>query len=217
MSVAIVPTELLSLVTQRWSASSPRTQRVVRRIGLVLLLTLPCLALADPPSWAPAHGWRKKHDPYYEGYSGREWTDDYGVRSGSCNRSQIGAVLGAVAGGAVGSQVGKGDGRTAAIAVGAVIGAVIGSDIGRRMDKADRACVGHALELASSGSSVSWQNPNTQVTYQLTPLGNERYANGCRKFRLLAHGTFGLAEGRTVACPDAQGVWNLAPEKRASR
>lgn len=216
MNVAIVHTGLMNLVQQRWSPS-PRTQRVLRRVGLVLLLTLPCLALADPPSWAPAHGWRKKHDPYYEGYSGRQWDHDYGVRSGSCNRAEIGAVIGAVAGGAIGSQVGKGDDRPAAIAVGAVIGAVIGADIGRRMDKTDRACVGHALELASAGNDVSWVNPNTQVTYQLTPLGNERYENGCRKFRLIAHGTFGLAEGRTVACPDAQGVWDLAPEKRAAR
>ena len=216
MNVAIVQTELMNLMSQRKSLS-PRTQRVLRRIGLVLLLTLPCLAIAAPPAWAPAHGWRQKHDPQYAGYSGREWDHDYGVQSGSCNRAEIGAVLGAVTGGAIGSQVGKGDGRTAAIAVGAVIGAVIGADIGRRMDTTDRACVGHSLELAGPGDNVSWVNPNTQVTYQLTPLGNERYENGCRKFRLIAHGNFGLAEGRTVACPDANGVWNLAPEKQASR
>lgn len=216
MNVAVVPEELMNLVHQHWRLK-PRTQRILRRLGLVLLLTLPCIALAAPPSWAPAHGWRKKHDPEYRGYSGRQWDDDYGVRSGSCNRAEIGAVIGAVTGGVIGSQVVRGDGRPAAIAVGAVIGAVVGADIGRRMDKTDRACVGHALELAPAGSSVSWVNPNTQVTYQLTPLGNERYDNGCRSFRLIAHGAFGLGEGRTVACPDSQGVWNLAPEKRAAR
>ena len=215
MNVATVQTELLNLASQ-YRSLSPRTQRILRRVGLVLLLTLPCIAMADPPDWAPAHGWRQKHDAHYEGYSGRDWDDDYGVRSGSCNRSEIGAVIGAVAGGAIGSQVGKGDHRPAAIAVGTVIGAVIGADVGRRMDQTDRACVGHALELADSGEVVSWMNPNTQVTYQLTPLGNERYENGCRRFRLIAHGGFGLAEGRTVACPDAQGVWSLAPDRQAS-
>ena len=30
-------------------------------------------ALADPPKHAPAHGWRKKHDPYYVGFSGYRW------------------------------------------------------------------------------------------------------------------------------------------------
>lgn len=216
MNVTMVQTELTSLVNRRWPPS-PRTLHILRRIGLVLLLTLPCVAFADPPSWAPAHGWRQKHDPQYAGYSGRQWDHDYGVRSGSCNRAEIGAVVGAVAGGAIGAQVGKGDGRAAAIAVGAVIGAVIGADVGRRMDSTDRACVGHALELAPADDSVSWVNPNTQVTYQLTPMGNQGIDNGCRKFRLIAHGSFGLAEGRTVACPDASGVWTLAPEKQASR
>ncbi len=46
--------------------------------ALAAALTLP--ALADPPSHAPAHGWRKKNDPYYVGYTGRHWNDDFGVR-----------------------------------------------------------------------------------------------------------------------------------------
>ena len=60
-------------------------------------------ALADPPAHAPAHGWRKKHDPYYVGYTGTQWERDYDVTSGRCNREEIGAVLGGVAGGVVGS------------------------------------------------------------------------------------------------------------------
>jgi surface antigen len=139
------------------------------------------------------------------------------VRAGSCNRTELGAVLGAAAGGAVGSQVAKGDDRAAAIVVGAVIGAAIGSEIGHRMDRTDRACVGQSLELASVGESVSWTNPDTQVTYQLTPLGDERREDACRKFRLIAHGSFGLSEGRTVACPDSQGVWSLAPGLQVRR
>jgi len=215
MNVAMVQAELLNLVGASWSLS-PRSRRLLRRFALVLLLTLPCIALAAPPDWAPAHG-RRQHDASYEGYSGRQWNDDYGVRAGSCNRTEIGAVVGAVAGGAVGSQVAKGDDRAAAIVVGAVIGAAIGAEIGHRMDRADRACVGHSLELASVGKSVSWTNSDTQVTYQLTPLADERRDDGCRKFRLIATGGFGLSEGRTVACPDSQGVWSLAPELQAQR
>jgi len=41
----------------------PRTRRVLARILLVLLIALPCIALAAPPAWAPAHGWRRKNDP----------------------------------------------------------------------------------------------------------------------------------------------------------
>jgi surface antigen len=215
VNVAMVQTELLNLVGASWSLS-PRSRRLLRRFALVLLLTLPCIALAAPPDWAPAHG-RRKHDASYEGYSGRQWNDDYGVRAGSCNRTELGAVLGAAAGGAVGSQVAKGDDRAAAIVVGAVIGAAIGSEIGHRMDRTDRACVGQSLELASVGESVSWTNPDTQVTYQFTPLAEERREDACRKFRLIAHGSFGLSEGRTVACPGSQGVWSLAPELQLRR
>lgn len=197
-------------------------QTFTQRAGVALVLALPCVALATPPSWAPAHGWRKKNDPTYAGYSGREWDYDYGVRTGSCDRGRIGQVLGGVvggaAGGAIGAEVAKGsEHREVAIVVGTVIGAAIGSDIGRRMDKTDRSCVGHSLELANYGQSVKWTNPNTRVTYQLTPLDAERGDDGCRRFRLIAHGSFGLSEGRTVACTDGQGVWHLEDDRVSRR
>ena len=197
------------------------TTRLLRQAGLALIVAIPCVALAAPPDWAPAHGWRKKHDPYYRGYSGRDWDSDYGVTSGSCDRGRvgqvIGGVVGGVAGGAIGSEVAKGSpNRDVAIVVGAVIGATIGQEIGRRMDKTDRSCVGHSLELAATGHAVKWTNPNTRVTYQLTPLDESERHDGCRAFRLIAHGSFGLSEGRTTACPDSTGVWNLAPGERAS-
>ena len=34
-------------------------------------------ALSQPPPHAPAHGWRKKNDPYYVGYTGRQWERDF--------------------------------------------------------------------------------------------------------------------------------------------
>ena len=195
---------------------------LAQRAGIALLMALPCVALATPPAWAPAHGWRKKNDPTYAGYSGRDWDYDYGVRSGSCDRGRIGQVLGGVvggvAGGAIAGEVAKGSAeRNVAIVVGTVIGAAIGSEIGRRMDKTDRSCVGHALELADYGQSVKWTNPNTRVTYQLTPLDAEHGDDGCRRFRLIAHGSFGLSEGRTVACTDGRGVWQLEDDRITRR
>ena len=110
------------------------------RGALALVLTLMSAAvLADPPDHAKAHGWRKKHDPAYVGYTGREWERDYGIVEGSCHRKEIGTVVGAVVGGAIGSQVGDGSGRTAAIIVGSVLGAVIGREIGRDLDDGDQA------------------------------------------------------------------------------
>ena len=192
--------------------------KAMRRIATSLLLAgctaVAVPAFADPPAHAPAHGWRKKNDPGYAGYSGRQWERDYGVRSGRCDRSEIGAVLGGVAGGVIGAEAGKGEDRGAAIVLGTVIGAAIGYEIGRSMDVTDRSCVGHALELTEPGQTVSWTNLNTRVSYKLTPTGDAGRVDGCRKFRLIATGGFGLSEGRTVACPRSDGTWDVASDAR---
>lgn len=164
--------------------------------------------LSDPPEHAKAHGWRKKHDPRYVGYTGRGWERDYGVVEGSCNRKEIGTVLGAVVGGAIGSQVGDGTGRTVAIIVGSVLGGIVGREIGKDLDEADRGCFGHALELVEAGRSVRWINDRTNVSYVLTPLASTDSKN-CRRFKLK------MSEGRNSkssegrACRDGDGVWRI--------
>src|SRR3989304_2554462 len=67
---------------------------------LVLALAfLPPPALSDPPPWAPAHGWRKKNDPHYVGYTGKKWERDYGIIGGRCHTAAVGAALGGAVGG----------------------------------------------------------------------------------------------------------------------
>src|SRR5678815_5573926 len=107
-------------------------------IAMVALTIVPVPAPADPPPWAKAHGWRKKNDPNYVGYTGKKWPQDYGVVEGHCDTDKVGAV--------VGSKVGSPENRPVAIVVGTVLGAVIGAKVGRALDEADRACMGHALE-----------------------------------------------------------------------
>ena len=174
----------------------------------VMCFALPDAGFADPPDWAPAHGWRDKDDHHkkkkgkhkqshhrghdddyrdrrYSDYDGKDWPSDYGVIRGECDREAIGAVLGGVVGGVIGSRTSSSEDRKVAILLGGVIGAVIGAEIGRRMDEGDRACMGHALELSSDGRPVAWRNDQKQAEFILTPL--EIYShdgNACRHFEL---------------------------------
>lgn len=174
-------------------------------VGLTLLCTLS--AFAEPPDHAKAHGWRKKNDPNYVGYTGRAWENDYGILEGNCNRKEIGTVIGAVVGGAIGSQVGDGSGRAVAIIVGSVIGAAIGREIGRDLDDGDRACVGHALELAKDGQRVRWSNEKTGVTYVISPLAAAKRGDSCRPYKLTAtrNGKSTTSDGK--ACRSGDGTW----------
>ncbi len=119
------------------------------------LAALAAPAFADPPDWAPAHGWRDHHDGDAPGYV---WArvervtpiyarSAYPVRREACEQqpgyvvsqeryhtgsgSTAGTLLGAVIGGALGNQVGHGGGRTAATIAGAVVGGAIGNNATR--------------------------------------------------------------------------------------
>ncbi|MEO1765966.1 RT0821/Lpp0805 family surface protein [Thiobacter aerophilum] len=186
----------------------PTRLRTVLLLLVMMLALLPPAGWADPPAHAPAHGWRKKHDPYYLGYAGKKWPHDYGVLVGRCDYAAVGAVLGGAVGGAIGSQVGQGQGRTVAIIVGTVVGAVLGAQIGRDLDEADRACIGHTLELAPPGQRVVWVNPNTGIEYVVVPTRNFQLDDrDCREFAMerIRDGRRVMSKGQ--ACRDATGSW----------
>ena len=167
-------------------------------------------ALADPPAHAPAHGWRAKHDPYYVGYTGHHWSDDYGIREGRCDRDRVGTVLGAVVGGTVGSTVGSGDNRLIAILAGATIGAIIGHEIGQDMDRDDHACLGHSLELLDDGHRVHWDGARAGMSYTLTPEGRfERDDHACRRFTLVRESDGRRITKRGNACRFGEGEWRM--------
>lgn len=185
----------------------------------LLAATMACListvasvpvALADPPPHAPAHGWRAKHDPYYVGYTGHRWNDDYGIRAGRCDRDRVGTVLGAVVGGAVGSAVGSDDNRLIAILAGATIGAIIGREIGQDMDRNDHACFGHSLELLDDGRWVRWDGARSGIRYTLTPAGRfERDDRVCRQFTLVRESGGRQITRRGSACRYGEGEWRM--------
>lgn len=188
-------------------------QTAGRRAILVMALLAGCWSaqvLADPPAHAPAHGWRKKNDPNYVGYTGTRWERDYDVASGRCNREEIGAVLGGVAGGVVGLKVTAPEHRTVGIIVGAVAGALIGAKIGRELDEGDRGCFGHTLEIARPGDRVTWMNRTTGVSYVVIPGASARESAGsCREFTLEATAGGKKARRAGTACQTSQGVWKI--------
>lgn len=193
----------------------------MRHTAVSLALTLltgviATTALADPPSHAPAHGWRKKHDPDYKGYSGKKWQNDYGILQGQCDAKSLGETLGKSVGGSVGSQVGGGQGKEIAILVGEVLGQAIGTKVFKGMGDikdvagTDRACLAHALELAKGGQKVAWINPVNNMRYLLTPQG-ARQINGrqCRDFKLNVTGSGVTETASRSACVNASGSWEI--------
>lgn len=181
-------------------------------------------AFADPPPWAPAHGYRNKHhhndaegdDDDYERAPRRvrvqpAYAGQYGVERGTCNRAALGQVLGGVTGAAVGSTIGKGNGKTAAIIGGTILGTIVGGNIGQSMDRVDQGCVGQVLEYAPDNRQVRWTDPRAGTRYQVTP--NHRYQNQqgqyCREYV-----TNAVIDGRSqqvlgIACRQPNGAWQM--------
>ena len=179
---------------------------------LAALIAIPVPVIAAPPDHAPAHGWRKKNDPNYAGYTGKKWAKDYGVMEGRCNTAAVGAVVGGVVGGVVGSKVSSREDRPVAIILGTAIGAVIGHTVGKELDNSDRGCMGHALELAGDRHTVAWTNKQTGVAYRLTPTrGFKEGSTPCREFTTqVSTGKKGKGKNDTVkgvACRRGDGEW----------
>ncbi|HEX6993962.1 MAG TPA: RT0821/Lpp0805 family surface protein [Gammaproteobacteria bacterium] len=180
-----------------------------RIIALALTAAVAAPALADPPPHAPAHGWRKKHDPYYVGYSGVRYEKDFGIVSGRCNREEIATVVGGAVGGYLGSRIAT-ENPVVGTVVGAVAGAVIGNRIGRELDERDRRCFGHALEIGEAGKPVVWTNESTGVRYELVP-GASRTRDGaeCREFTMAALDGRARSSRTGLACQAQPGVWEI--------
>ena len=193
------------------------------------------IAFADPPPWAPAWGYRAKHDDHehdhghklhghdndyeYEHYhyrtyyySAPEYYDQVNtsILAGTCNRDVIGAMIGGTAGGYIGSTLGKGDGKLVTTAAGALLGFIIGQNVGRSMDQVDVRCTGYVLEAAPDRQEVVWNNPVTGNEYAVTPtrtyMSNDRY---CREYtsRAIIGGRAENVYGR--ACRNPDGSWQI--------
>ncbi|HEX5046984.1 MAG TPA: RT0821/Lpp0805 family surface protein [Gammaproteobacteria bacterium] len=182
-------------------------KRTVQLVAVSLGLLCGVAAIADPPAHAPAHGWRKKHDPYYVGRTGVSWEHDYEISAGRCNREAIATVVGGVVGGAIANRVAEED-RVVATIIGAAAGALIGKKIGGELDERDRDCIGHALDIGQRGRTVVWTNETSGVRYELAP-GADSSRNGapCRAFTLAASRGGEKSSQSGLACQSQPGVW----------
>ena len=195
----------------------------------VVLVTEP--VLADPPSWAPAWGYKGKHKHGHKykykyksfnlgklgklGSLGTGYSAPYGLGSGGCDRGLIdkelvGGLLGAAAGGFAGSKIGDGRGQLAATAGGALLGFLVGGNIGRTMDAVDQNCIGQTLEYVPDGQTIKWNNPDTGGQYQVTPSRTyQSSGQQCREYT--THAVIGGKREHTYgqACRQPDGSWRL--------
>lgn len=160
-------------------------------------------AFAEPPPWAPAHGYRAK-----KGKAPPQAASlPFGIDLGRCNREQLGQVLGGVIGAAAGATV-RGDDRPIAIVAGTVIGVLIGGYIGRRMDEVDQYCVAQALEYAEAGQTIAWRD-QTGAEYRVTPRAAQRTASGqyCREYQTVIRIGGKQEQAYGTACRSGDGAW----------
>lgn len=167
-------------------------------------------AWADPPPWAPAHGYRAKGKGKKKDRE-EVYVVPFGISQGTCYRELVGAAVGGVVGGVAGSKIGKGDGRTAATIGGTIIGVIVGGAIGRSMDQIDQNCVGQILEHAPDRQRITWADHDNGGRYAVEPGRTYQQNDGryCREYTTTAQ-VGGRAEqvvGR--ACRQPDGSWQL--------
>jgi surface antigen len=208
-----------SRIAESWLSSAGKSLAVML-VAVCFTLSDLAPAAADPPPWAPAHGWRakqkhkQKQKHKYKNrayYDDRVYTAPFDLNRGVCNRQVLGGLLGGATGALIGSRLAKGDDRAAAIIGGTIIGLIVGGSIGRSMDEVDQNCVGQTLEHAPDGETIYWNNQQADTQYQVTPVKTYQVNDGryCREYQ-----TTSVIGGRAqqtygTACRQPDGSWEL--------
>lgn len=184
-------------------------------------------AYADPPPWAPAHGWRAKHghkhrDVYtYRHYDrpadyhqpvivsqGPSFGCDRSLLTG--NKTLLAQILGGTGGAVAGAQFGQGTGKLAATAGGALLGVLLGTEVGASLDAADAACAQQTLEVVETGQPVVWRNPDAGAQYTMVPTRTyETSGTYCREYTTRALLGSRSQEAFGTACRQPDGSWRI--------
>lgn len=142
-----------------------------------------------------------------------------GVSLAACEttgqKQGAGTVIGAVGGAIAGAQFGKGDGKLAATAAGTLLGAIVGSEVGKSLDRADQLALAQTtqqtLEVAPSGRTNSWRNPDSGNSGTITPTQTYTKNDGqpCREFQQTVTIGSDIEEAYGTACRQADGTWKI--------
>ena len=135
---------------------------------------------------------------------------------GQIPKEEAGALIGAGLGGLAGSFIGDGGGQLVAVGVGTMLGAIMGGEVGKSLDRADKLALAHAqhdaLEHGVSGTSTTWQNPDSGHSGEIVPKPAYQQADGtyCREFAqtIVVGGKMESAYG--TACRQPDGTWKLS-------
>lgn len=133
-----------------------------------------------------------------------------GILISGCNptRQDVGTVAGAVAGAYAGAEIGNGGGKLAAIAIGALAGSYLGGLIGEFMNDVDRYNTRQALESSPTGSTTNWTNPETGISYNVTPTNTFNNDKGlCREYTTETILSGQVEVDHDTACRQEDGTW----------
>ncbi|MBO6518405.1 MAG: hypothetical protein JJ900_16090 [Rhodospirillales bacterium] len=198
------------------------------------LVAQPTLAAADGPHWKKERHWKgaKHHRGHpgkghwkHHGHPGKgHWKHHRHVTHRTVTHHRVyrdddthvamdnatgGRLIGTILGAVVGTQVGKGKGKAAAVIGGGLLGFILGGEIGKSMDAADEAQTQKALERARTGQTITWSNPNSGATYNVTPTATYSTGAGqpCREYTTWVFIGGYEQEAKGTACRMPDGSW----------
>ena len=135
--------------------------------------------------------------------------------NGSGGEEVIGTLLGAAVGGLIGSKIGGGTGNKVAIGAGVLAGGFLGNRIAKKLSCKDQEyhynTTQNALEYQPSGRSVTWNNPDSGHSGQVTPTKTYVSESGkpCREFTQTITVDGQEEQVKANACRQEDGTWQV--------
>lgn len=132
----------------------------------------------------------------YIGYTGKSWSNDYGVLAGNCQTEAFGET----------APDNKSADMAAYLLVEPNFQKTFPESPAQANQQVDSLCFGHTLELVPTGKSVHWKNPSTGSDVFLTP---GKQSDNCRTFNGVKVSDGKKQKFSGVACSDQPGQWKI--------